>query len=149
LDGIARGLALRWASRALKGTHHLLEVGGDCYGAGRGPDGAPWRIGVHDPLEIGAPSPLAVLALSDAACATASAHAVRASGQLTGGGLLSVTVLGPDPVTTAVWSRVLLLAGASAIAEAAGRRRLAACWVTDDGSLRLSPALEPSVLWRH
>lgn len=147
VDCIARGLALRWASRALPGTHHLIDVGGDCYGAGRGPDGAPWRIGIEDPL--GGGSPLAVLVLCDAACTTTTATDVRAAGQSAGEGLLAVTVAGPDPVTAEVWSRVLLLAGAGAIGEVAERHRLPAAWVTGDGTLHVSPAFEPKLVWQR
>lgn len=145
LDGIARGLALRWASNALGGTHHLVEVGDDCWCSGRCPDGGPWRVGIADPG--GDPTPLAVLALSDTACITSTRSPIGTGAAP--GDVLAATVLGPDPVAAAVWSRVLLLAGAEGIAQEAGRRRLAAAWVTADGVLHVNSGLEPRILWQR
>ena len=145
LDGIARGLALRWAGRRLGGTQHFVEVGDAAWCSGRGPDGAPWRVGLDDPLAD--PSPLAVLSLIDAACATSTATRARIAGQRVERGLLSVTVVGPEAVAAEVWSSVLLTT--PHIADVAVRQRLPAAWVTDDGKLHISPALEPRVLWRR
>lgn len=146
LDSVARGLALRWAGRALRESHHLLQVGDDCWCGGLGPDGAPWRVGLYHPL--GAASPLAVLSLSDTACVTTTFARARVAGQAVGTGVLAVTVVGPDAVAAEVWSMVLLRSRGPHIADVCRRRRLPAAWVTDDGELHTSPALESKILWR-
>ena len=145
LDGIARGLALRWAGRALGAKQRFIAVGDAYWCSGQGPDGAPWRVGIEDPL--GDPSPLAVLSLTDTACATSTATGARIAGQPVESGLLAVTVVGPDAVAAEVWSRVLLTA--QRIAAVVERRRLPAAWVTDDGKLHTSLGLEPRILWRR
>lgn len=161
LGGIGKGLAVRWASRALRAPHHLVEAGGDCYCAGQAPDGGPWRIGIEDPC--GGSTPLAVLALSDVACATSSVRLRRwttggrevhhlidpATGQPGGDGLLAVTVVGPDPAAAETWSKTLFLAGVSHVAAEAERHSQAAAWVTDEGALHVNEALSPRVLWQR
>ena len=161
LGGIGKGLAVRWASRALGRSDHLVEAGGDCYCAGTGPDGGPWRVGVEDPS--GGDLPLAVLAVSDLACTTSSVQRRRwvsdgrpvhhlidpLTGRPGGTGLLSVSVIGPDPAVSEVWSKVLFLYGATTVEEAARRHGIAACWVTDDGTLHLNARAGTHVLWRR
>lgn len=163
LGGIGKGLTVRWASQSLRfaAPDHLLDAGGDCYGAGCSPDGGPWRIGVEDPA--GGDEPVAVLGLVDQACATTSVrlrqwtaggrrvhHIVDPDTGLPGGrGLQSVSVVGPDPAWAEVWSKVLFLEGADGIAAAADRHQQAACWVTTGGGLGASAALAPVTLWRR
>lgn len=162
LGGIAKGLAVRWASQVLSagGDGHLVEAGGDCYCAGSAPDGGAWRIAVEDPA--GGPQPLAVLALRDRACATSSVRLRRwkigndvvhhivdpDTGQPGGEGLAAVTVVGGDPAVSEVWSKVLFLEGCDRIGDLAGRRGLAALWVDETGAVEISPAMESHVLWR-
>lgn len=162
LGGIGKGLAVRWASRriARAAGDYLVEAGGDCYCAGSAPDGGPWHVGVEDPG--GGVAPVAVLALRDRAAATSSlrlrtwrvgserAHHLidPATGRPGGEGLVAVTVVGDDPATAEVWSKVLFLAGARAIASAAERRGLAALWISDDGALGTSAAMGRRLVWR-
>lgn len=145
LDGIGRGLVLRWAGLALGGTQHLVEVGDASWCSGLGPDGTPWRIGLPDPL--GDPSPLAVLSLTDTACVTSTLSRARIGGQRAIDGLLGVTVVGADAVAAEVWSTVLL--ATPHIDDVVVRHRLPAAWVTEDGKLHTSPALESKLLWRR
>jgi len=57
LGGIGKGLALRWARRALARTlpgfgddvGALLEAGGDLVAAGPAPQDGPWLVGLEDP----------------------------------------------------------------------------------------------------
>ncbi|HUY63328.1 MAG TPA: FAD:protein FMN transferase [Acidimicrobiales bacterium] len=161
LGGIAKGLAVRWASQVLAGGHgYLVEAGGDCYCAGTAPDGGPWRIAVEDPA--GGTQPLAVLAIGDLACATSSVRLRRwkvggksvhhivdpDTGQSGGEGLASVTVVATDPAVSEVWSKVLFLRGSDAIGELAAQRGLAAMWVDESGAVAASPGMECHVLWR-
>lgn len=161
LGGIGKGLAVRLAAATLAGAggSHLIEAGGDCHVAGDGPDGDGWQIGVEDPA--GGDRPVAVLRLRDTGCATSSrrVRSWRVNGQQvhhlidprTGrsadSGLLSVTVLDPDPARAEVWSKSLLIAGRGRIAALAEQRRLPALWVDDRHRTAVSPAMAPSVIW--
>lgn len=162
LGGIGKGLAVRWAADALRGAcdDHLVVAGGDCSCAGSAPDGGPWRVGVEDPA--GGDAPLAVLGLSDIACATSSVRLRRwkAGGQevhhlidprsgLPGGrGLAAVTVVAGDPADAEVWSKVLFLAGHRQVATVAERQELAALWVGADGTVACSEAMARYVVWQ-
>jgi FAD:protein FMN transferase len=162
LGGIGKGLAVRWAAQELttRFRSFVIDAGGDCYLAGDGPDGDGWHVGVEDPR--GGAQPVAVLAVRDAGCATSSIrlrrwtvggtpvhHLVDPRTGLPGGaGLLSVTVVARDPAEAEVWSKVLFLHGAAGIAAAAHTRELAALWVTDDGTVATSHAVQPLLIWR-
>ncbi|HET9518570.1 MAG TPA: FAD:protein FMN transferase, partial [Actinoplanes sp.] len=138
---------------------HLIEAGGDCHVGGDGPGGAGWRIGVQDPA--GGDQPVAVLRLRDIGCATSSLR-VRSwrvderpvhhlidprTGRSAEGGLLSVTVLDPDPARAEVWSKSLLIAGRDRIADLATERGLAALWVDERHRTASSPAMTPLLIW--
>jgi thiamine biosynthesis lipoprotein len=161
LGGIGKGLALRWTADLLAAagaTSYLVDAGGDCVFRGGGPDGSGWHIGVEDPR--GGIDPMAVLAVTDGACATSSTRLRRwrAGGEEVhhlidpstrrpgGGGLRAVTVVADDPADAEVWSKTLFLRGA-AIAEAAECRGLAALWIDADGTLAASPAMQPHLIW--
>lgn len=161
LGGIGKGLAVRWASRALGRSlpDHLVEAGGDCYCSGSAPDGNPWLIAVEDPF--GDPVPRAVLALRDLGCATSSTRLRRwrrngelvhhivdpRSGRPADGGLSAVTVVTADPAEAEVWAKVLFLAGRVAIGAVADENGLAALWVDEDGVTGASSAMGPLLQW--
>lgn len=161
LGGIAKGLAVRWASQALIGAcrDHLVEAGGDCNCAGSAPDGGSWRVAVEDPA--GGAHPVAVLTLRDLACATSSVRLRRwkvggrdvhhivdpDTGQPGGDGLASVTVVGIDPAVSEVWSKVLFLEGTRGIRDFADQQGLAAMWVDVHGAVESTLAMESHVLW--
>jgi thiamine biosynthesis lipoprotein len=164
LGGIGKGLALRWAGEELRAggcEMYLVDAGGDCIGGGDGPDGSGWQIGVEDPC--GGELPVAVLRVTDGACATSSTrwlswragdrqvhHLIDPRTGLPGGaGLRSVTVLGDDPAEAEVWTKVLFLQGEADIAAAAERRALDALWVRDDGTLGMTASMRPHVVWRR
>ncbi len=162
LGGIGKGLAIRWASEHLHqaGAHHLVEAGGDCYCAGRATDGQSWRVGVEDPR--GGDQPVAVVALSDRACATSSVrtrnwkaggrrvhHLIDPrTGRPGGEGLLAVTVVADDPAEAEVWAKVLFLSGTSDVSSEARRHGIAACWVDETGSLGTSTLFDRHLVWR-
>lgn len=161
LGGIGKGLAVRWAWEKLRhaGESVMVDAGGDCRFSGPGPEREGWRVGVEDPR--GGTEPLAVLVLTDTGCATSSVRVRRwrvdgktvhhlidpRTGESGGEGLLSVSVVHPDPASAEVWSKTLFLCGATGIAAAAARHGLAALWVRDDGRLETSDAAQPFVLW--
>ncbi|MEO7286057.1 MAG: FAD:protein FMN transferase [Jatrophihabitantaceae bacterium] len=162
LGGIGKGLAVRWAVPLLRAGYRsfLIEAGGDCYLAGSGPAGNGWQVAIEDPA--GGSDPVAVLNLSDRACATSSTRlrSWTASGQRvhhlidprTGrpgsGGLTAVTVIADDPAWAEVWSKSLFLLGRDGIAGAAAAHALAAIWIGEDGGLDCSAAAEPLICWR-
>jgi Membrane-associated lipoprotein involved in thiamine biosynthesis len=161
LGGIGKGLTLRWAAALLgrRGARDfLLEAGGDLVAGGIDPDGVPWQLGVEDPT---GGEDLAVIAVSDLAVATSSIGVHRwtvdgrvvhhlldpRTGEPADGGLVAVTVVGPDPAWAEVWSKVLFLGGPDAIAGEARARGLAAWWVTDDGALEMTAAARAQTIW--
>ena len=162
LGGIGKGLAVRWAAEALRGhaDSFLVEAGGDLITMGPGPQGDGWRAAVEDPR--GGDQPLAVLDVTDRACATSSIRlrSWRVNGRLVhhlldpltgqpgGAGLLSVTVLGPDAAWAEVRSKTLFLAGREHIAAAAADEGVPALWVDVDGRTYTSPALRDALLWQ-
>jgi thiamine biosynthesis lipoprotein len=163
--GIGKGLALRWALRAvargrLLGRGLLIEAGGDLVGRGERGGGGPWQVGIEDPA--GGERPLAVVEIADGAIATSSTAVRRwtspegdavhhlidpSTGEPGGDGLRAVTVAARDPAWAEVWSKTLFLAGRRAIGDEARRRGLAAWWVEDDGSLHLTPAARQLTAW--
>jgi FAD:protein FMN transferase len=162
LGGIGKGLALRWSAGELAraGTSaFLLDAGGDLVARGTDPAGGPWLIGLEDPTER--TDHLAVIAVEDGAAATSSVRVHRwtvagrdvhhlidpATGEPSDGGLLSVTVTGPDPAWAEVWSKVLFIGGREPIAGEARARDLAAWWVTDDGSLEMTARARACTVW--
>jgi FAD:protein FMN transferase len=163
LGGIGKGLAVRAAAAELHdaGTAVLVEAGGDCHLAGRGPDGSGWNVAVEDPS--GSEHPVAVLRLADVGCATSSLrvrhwqvggrdvhHLVDPrTGRPGQSGLVAVTVVGVDPAVAEVWSKALLLAGPAEAAALADRHHLAALWIDDQAHIELSPWMEPLVIWSH
>lgn len=163
--GIGKGLALRWASRAvaragLMGTGLLIEAGGDLVAWGARAGGGPWQVGVEDPA--GGEQPLAVIEITRGAIATSSTAVRRwtspdgdpvhhlidpSTGDPGGDGLRAVTVSASDPAWAEVWSKTLFLAGRRLIGEEARRRGLSAWWVEEDGSLHLTPAARQQTAW--
>jgi len=162
LGGIGKGLTVRWATELLRGagTAFLIEAGGDCYLGGAGPDGTGWSVGVEDPR--GGDDPVAVLALRDIACATSSVKLRRwtvgttqvhhlidpRTAASSEAGLLSVTVLDPDPAWAEVWTKVLFLLGADGAPRVATEGGVPAVWVESDGRTGFSDAMAPYVVWR-
>lgn len=162
LGGIGKGLAVRWAAGRLA-PHldaFLLDAGGDCHCRGGGPDGGGWQVGVEDPA--GAERPVAVLTLRDRACATSSTRLRRwtaggapahhlidpRTGRPGGDGLTAVTVVAGDAVEAEVATKDLFLRGRAGIAAAARARRTAALWIGSDGSVTVSEAMAPYLVWR-
>ena len=161
LGGIGKGLTLRWAAARLDrmgARDFLLEAGGDIVARGLDPVGVPWQLGIEDPA---GDEDLAVIAVSDLAVATSSIRVNRwnvdgravhhlldpRTGEPADGGLLAVTVVGPDPAWAEVWSKVLFLSGRHEVAAEARSHGLAAWWVTDEGALEMTAAARALTIW--
>lgn len=165
LGGIGKGLALRWAWRAVEsrvpiGAGALLEAGGDLIVGGPSPDGGAWRISIEDPA--GGDAPVAVIEIACGAVCTSSVrlrrwttpdgrpahHLIDPLTHAPGGsGLASVTVAAPDPAWAEIWSKALFLCGPAAIGVTARRAALAAWWVADTGGLEMTPAARLLTRW--
>jgi len=161
LGGIGKGLALRWAAADLVAdgvADFLLEAGGDLVARGMDASADPWYVGIEDPA---GGDDLAVIAVSDTAVATSSIRVNRwavegrtihhlidpRTREPADSGLLAVTVALADPAWAEVWSKVLFLGGRRAIAADARSRGLACWWVTDDGTLEMTPAARAMTAW--
>ena len=163
LGGIGKGLALRWAAAritALGIADFLLDAGGDIVVRGEAPSDGPWRVAVEDPG--GGEEPMAVLEPDPGAVATSSIRRRHWStadgrpvhhlidprtGEPSDGGLLAVTVAGPDPAWAEVWSKALFLGGRAEAGPEARRRGLAAWWITVEGRLEMTPAARGRTVW--
>jgi FAD:protein FMN transferase len=167
LGGIGKGLALRWAWRRIVragclegGGGALLEAGGDLVAGGGAPQAGPWIVAIEDPT--GGAEPLAMIGVERGAVTTSSTLVQRwssgdgrqvhhlidpATGEPGGAGLLSVTVAGPDPAWSEVWSKTLFLSGIAGIAALARARGLAAWWVDAAGRLEMTAAARHRTSW--
>jgi thiamine biosynthesis lipoprotein len=168
LGGIGKGLALRWAFAVLEAAvpgledgaaGALLEAGGDLVARGAAPQPGPWLIGIESPV---ANQEIAVVELASGAVCTSSVgvHAWTTAdgravhhlldprtGEPGGGGLVSVTIAGPDPAWAEVWSKTLFLEGARGIAQRARGLGLAAWWILEDGAMEMTPAARVQTAW--
>ena len=161
LGGIGKGLTLRWARDRVErtgSTDFLLEAGGDLVARGHDRDGERWHVGIEDPS---GDDDLAVVSLADLAIATSSIRVNRwvangrvvhhlldpRTGEPAKTGLVAVTVAGPDPAWTEVWSKVLFIGGLGTVASEARARGLAAWWVTEDGAFEMTPAARAITIW--
>ncbi len=148
LSGVAKGYAADAVADLLARAgiaHALVEVGGECVGAGMRPDGDPWWVDLETPAGIALP-PLRV-ALHQLAVATSGdylrgAHTLDPrTGHVPIGAASAVSVLHPSCMMADAWASAL---GAVPLAEArelAVREGLAARLITRDGAEWLSPAL--------
>jgi FAD:protein FMN transferase len=163
LGGIGKGLALRWAAARLDRLavdRFLIDAGGDIVVRGDAPEGGSWQVGIEDAV---APTdmPLAVVQRDHGAIATSSISNRRwerggrpvhhlidpTSGLPAWSGLLAVTVAAADPAWAEVWSKTLFLSGREGIAAEARSRGLAAWWISDDGTLGMTPAARTMTIW--
>jgi thiamine biosynthesis lipoprotein len=165
LGGIGKGLALRWAATAATGllppgATGLIDAGGDIVTIGRREPSDPWPVGLEDPM--GGSEELAVVAVAGGAVTTSSVAVNRwtrddgasvhhlidpTTGAPGGDGLLSVTVAGPDPAWSEIWSKALFLEGRASIGPLARRLGWPVWWVAADGGVELTPAARQRTLW--
>lgn len=128
LGGLGKGFCMDRVSQALRarGVRNALLAGsGDICAIGRNPEGRPWRVGIQDPRKPDDPAALlAVLALTDKSVSTAGnyqryvtiqekrySHIVDPRTGWTADNVPSVTVIGPDSVTTDILDTALSVMG--------------------------------------
>jgi thiamine biosynthesis lipoprotein len=150
LGGIGKGYAAGRALDAMLASSPdlaggLVDLGGDIVVSGESPEGGPWLVAIADPRRPG--ETLAVLALESGGVATSGQDARRfgparslhhlidpETGESALGGPLTVTVVGPDPVTAEVNATTLAIAGpAEAERHVAARPELSALYVPHVG----------------
>jgi thiamine biosynthesis lipoprotein len=165
LHGLGKGLALRWAWRAVErlvppGAGGLLDSGGDLVGRAPDPDGGAWLIGIEDPR--GGSTPVAVLALAGGSVCTSSTRISRwldragaerhhlidpVTGMPAAGGLASVTVAGVDAAWCEIRTKELFVLGIAGAPRRARELGLAAWWTTEDGALEMTPLARLVTRW--
>ncbi len=159
LGGIGKGLALRWAARALRRADivsFLVEAGGDLVAGSPAPDDT-WQVALRDPARR---DPLAVLELRRPAAIATSSIALRqwraADGTLghhlidprtgapAGTRLRAVTLAAADPAWAEVGTKLLLLRGSLELPADAPPAWL----LTEDGRLLCSAAAASLTAWQ-
>lgn len=150
LGGIGKGYAAGRALDAMLAVSPtlaggLVDLGGDIAVRGECAEGGPWLIAVADPRRAG--ETLALLALDRGGIATSGRDARRfgpggslhhlidpETGESAFAGPLTVTVVGPEPVTAEVHATTLAIAGAGEAAEhVATRPQISALYVPHAG----------------
>jgi thiamine biosynthesis lipoprotein len=150
LDGIGKGLALRWCAArlaALGVADYLLVAGGDLVAAGSASAGIPWRVSMAG---IVPPVPTAVIDLPVAPAALATSAVTRRrdhiidprTGRPVRGPLLQVSIAARDPAWAEVWTKVALIQGAA-------DPDATAWWLGADGALEATSRAEARTAWRR
>lgn len=128
LGGLGKGFSADEAAALLRerGVRDaIIRVAGDIYALGHREDGLPWRVGVQDPREPDSSGALlSILELSDMAVSTSGnyqrfveiqgrrySHIVDPRSGLTADDVPSVTVVGPNTLTTDVLGTALSVVG--------------------------------------
>lgn len=128
LGGIGKGYCADEAAKVLKAggvASALVAVAGDIHALGRRPDGRRWRVGIQDPRRPDSPTALlATLELAQMAVSTSGnyqrfveiqgrrySHIVDPRTGMTADAVPSVTVIGPDALTTDIMGTALSVLG--------------------------------------
>ena len=128
LGGLGKGFCMDRVAQTLRarGVQNALLAGsGDIRAMGRNPEGRPWRVGIQDPRQPENPDAhLAVLALIDKSVSTSGnyqryvtiqgkrySHIVDPRTGWTADNVPSVTVIGPDSITTDILDTALSVMG--------------------------------------
>jgi FAD:protein FMN transferase len=161
--GLAKGLAVARALELLAelGVEHaIVNAGGDLMTLGR-PGYRPWRIGVRDPLGAGV---LASIELGDGEALFTSGdyergydwegerihHVIDPRSGRPSRGLAAATVLHTDPALADAAATTLMIAGPEAWPSQARKLGVElAMVVLPDGSVEMTPALEPRVVFER
>jgi thiamine biosynthesis lipoprotein len=137
-SGYVKGWAAGRALAALGAADAYLEAGGDIVTRGR------WRVGIRHPLERDAVA--AVLDVEDLAVATSGAyergaHVLDPHTARPPEGLLSVTIVGPDPALADAYATAVFAMGRAGPEFAAGLAGYEAFIVLDDETVLTTPGL--------
>lgn len=148
LSGIAKGYAADALADLLAAyglRHALVEVGGELVGRGIRPDGEPWWVDMENPPGIDL-APLRT-ALHGIAVATSGRY-VRGdhnidprTGYAPPNDVIAVSVIASTATDADAWASALIVLGRDSGFTLATRHDIAARFILDDGTERLSPAL--------
>ena len=147
-SGYVKGWAVGGAAARLAGAGarcFCINAGGDVLARGRPEPGRPWRVGVRHPLE---PDRLAaVLAVEDLAVATSGeyergAHIIDPHTGRPPAGLLSVTVVGPDPALADAYATAAFAMGEAGPAWTASLEGYDAMCITADRRVLSTPGFD-------
>jgi thiamine biosynthesis lipoprotein len=138
-SGLVKGWAVDEAANRLAAAgaeHFCINAGGDIIARGRPAPGRLWRVGIRHPVDLDRLA--AVLAVRNRAVATSGqyergAHIIDPHTGRPPGGLLSVTVLGPDLATADAYATAAMAMGADGPAWTATRTGYDAMCITSDG----------------
>lgn len=147
-SGLVKGWAVEVASGVLVQcgvADHAINAGGDVRARGGPEPGRPWRAAVAHPLVAGALC--AVVDVGDGAIATSGlaergAHVVDPHTGRAALDLASVTVVGPDLISTDVYATAALAMGLAAPRWLAGLAGYDSLVVDADGHMWTSPGME-------
>lgn len=149
LGGIAKGYASLRVAHLLRAggiRSALVDLGGNIYAVGSQPGGAPWNIGIRDPLE-GRGIPIAILSVEDMAVVTSGSYerfkiidGVRYShffdpstGWPVRNTLLSATLVTPDGTLADALATAFMVMGTERASKfLKGRPELGAVFVIDE-----------------
>jgi thiamine biosynthesis lipoprotein len=150
LDGIGKGLALRWCAgrlAALGIADYLLVAGGDLVAAGSASAGHSWRVSLAGIVPT-VPTAVIDLPATPAALATSGVTRQRdhivdpRTGRPVRGPLLQVSVAARDPAWAEVWAKVGLIRGAV-------EPDIVAWWLSADGTLGATSRATVRTAWRR
>ena len=160
LGAVGKGLALDRIREYLESkpyiTGAVVSVGGSVLTYGEKPDGTAWRVGIADPL--GSSGNLGVLTLTGTWCVSTSgdyeryveADGVRyhhildpATGYPADSGLTSVTVLADNGLLSDALSTACFVLGREQGLLLAKQYGVEALFVEKDGSVAMTPGMEP------
>jgi thiamine biosynthesis lipoprotein len=147
-SGYVKGWALAGAAERLAAAgaaHFCINAGGDVVARGRPAEGRGWRVGIRHPEDAGRLA--AVLAVEDLAVATSGeyergAHIVDPHTRRPPSGLLSVTVVGPDPALADAYATAAFAMGAGGPAWTATLGGYDAMCITSDHRVLSTPGFE-------
>ncbi|KAJ8138195.1 hypothetical protein OY671_008593, partial [Metschnikowia pulcherrima] len=147
-SGVAKGYAADAVadSSARAGiAHALVEVGGECVGAGMRPDGDPWWVDSETPAGIASPPSRVAshqLAVATSGDYSRGAHTLDPrTGHVPIGAASAVSVSHPSCMMADAWASASGAVPSAEARESAVREGLAARSITRDGAEWLSPAL--------
>jgi thiamine biosynthesis lipoprotein len=147
-SGYVKGWAVAGAASRLAAagaTRFCVNAGGDVVARGRPDPDRRWRVGVRHPQQPGRLA--AVLAVEDLAVATSGeyergAHIVDPHTGRPPAGLLSVTVVGPDPALADAYATAAFAMGADGPAWTATLDGYDAMCITSDRRVLSTPGFE-------
>ncbi len=147
-SGLVKGWSVLGAARLLEragARNYAVNAGGDVAVHGHPPDQGAWRVGIQHPRLPGEVA--MVLAMSSGAVATSGAyergeHIVDPHTGKPPGGVLSVTIVGPDLATADAYATAAYAMGPDGASWCAGLEGYEAIVIRADDTVLTTPGLE-------